>query len=115
LRIGNWFIGYNGKPFQWGLEHFEILTLEKNRPEIDEIIKSPIQLTEELLLKCGFDKNLVLITDNGEVRYYRDEEIHVGGWDSCTLGMVYISKCKYLHQLQNLYFALTGEELEIHL
>jgi hypothetical protein len=23
--------------------------------------------------------------------------------------------CEYLHQLQNLYFALTGEELEINL
>lgn len=54
LRIGNWFIGYNGKPFQWSLEHFELLTLEKNRPDIDEIIKSPIPLTEEILLKCGF-------------------------------------------------------------
>ena len=26
-----------------------------------------------------------------------------------------ICKVKYLHQLQNLYFALTGEELEIDL
>ena len=115
LRIGNWFIGYNGKPFQWSLGHFGLLTLKKNRPEIDDIIKSPIPLTEEILLKCGFDENMVLSTIEGEIRYYGDGDINIGGEDSCTLGMVYIAKCKYLHQLQNLYFALTGKELEVEL
>jgi len=76
---------------------------------------SPIPLTEEILLKCGFDENMVLSTIEGEIRYYGDGDINIGGEDSCTLGMVYIAKCKYLHQLQNLYFALTGKELEVEL
>lgn len=75
----------------------------------------PISLTEEILLNCGFDENMVLSTIEGEIRYYGDGNINIGGEDSCTLGMVYIAKCKYLHQLQNLYFALTGEELEVKL
>lgn len=83
--------------------------------DIDSDLAEPIPLTEELLLKCGFDENMVLSTIEGEIRYYGDGDINIGGEDSCTLGMVYIAKCKYLHQLQNLYFALTGEELEIHL
>lgn len=115
LRIGNWFIDYSNKPFQWDLEYSKLLTLERNRPDIDEVIKSPIQLTEEILLKCGFDENMVLSTIEGEIRYYGDGDINIGGEDSCTLGMVYIAKCKYLHQLQNLYFALTGKELEVEL
>lgn len=83
--------------------------------DIDSDLAEPIPLTEELLLKCGFDENMVLSTIEGEIRYYGDGDINIGGEDSCTLGMVYIAKCKYLHQLQNLYFALTGEELEINL
>ena len=73
----------------------------------------PVKLTENVLLMCGFDENMVLSTIEGEIRYYGDGDINIGGEDSCTLGMVYIAKCKYLHQLQNLYFALTGKELEV--
>jgi hypothetical protein len=70
----------------------------------------PIPLTEELLLKCcGFEdvserecdykyeKEGVCITDCFELLWYEQTPL------------------KYLHQIQNLYFALTGEELEINL
>lgn len=66
----------------------------------------PISLTSEILEKCAFKNggsywilNDVIIYDGelyGDFTYkynYADKEI------------------KYLHQLQNLYFALTGEEL----
>lgn len=75
----------------------------------------PIPLTEELLLKCGFDEYMVLVTEYGELRYYGNGQMDIGGYDSCTSGMVFTSECKYLHQLQNLYFALDGNELEINL
>ena len=69
----------------------------------------PIELTEEILLKCGFVKCS-----------YIDNHYNVLGmviWN-CN-GMFICNKngvqLKYLHQLQNLYFALTSKELEINI
>lgn len=70
----------------------------------------PIELTEEILLKCGFE-----FKPKGEEVYEQfwicnDFEIwqHSEGFchDFLNGGDV-----NYLHQLQNLYFALTNEEL----
>ena len=67
----------------------------------------PIQLTEEWLLDFGFEKD--------ELGWFFKEN------DYCSFGLFfkdnewlfYISdtKIKYVHQLQNLYFALTNNEL----
>ena len=116
LRIGNWFIGYNGKPFQWSLEHFEILTLEKNRANI---IKSPIPLTEYMLseftMKWGTDPqepNALMVFKNGEFEILKfEDEDHF----FYSNGRGFHADIIYLHQLQNLYFDLTGEELEVEL
>jgi len=113
LRIGNWFIGYDNKPFIWGLEHFSILLLEKNAPDIDELIKSPIPLTEEILLKCGFEfKNNAYFSPV----FNTAERIRiVGGNDNFhfIMNIHKAIKIKSLHQLQNLIFILTeGKELE---
>ncbi len=76
----------------------------------------PIPLTEEWLLKFGFEK--LLIGDGNE--YLID--VNGLGWSinikSKYVGFDYlenteIAKCLYVHQLQNLYFALTGEELQL--
>lgn len=69
---------------------------------------NPIPLTEELLLKCGFEKHKW-----GIITYYNsllelDADFHLKGVD-------YNIQVKYLHQLQNLYFDFTGEELEVNL
>ena len=81
----------------------------------------PISLTEEWLLKFGFRKDV----DLGEkTNYYylnnRDDSFYVdfdlGGYDEWHIGASnygYIRGIEYVHQLQNLYFALTGEELKI--
>ena len=97
---------------------------------------SPIPLTEEILLKCGFnmiDKEgfkISQIKKDGifslEIRgkYPRDTMfIRFDVSENsilCELSLfeknhrVYID-IKYLHQLQNLHFALTGKELDIKL
>ncbi len=69
----------------------------------------PIPLTEEWLLKFGF------ISNPYEDRYEKGL-IHV----ECdkTKGATYLwinnmPHIKHIHQLQNLYFAITGEELTI--
>lgn len=70
----------------------------------------PIPLTEEWLVKFGFEKledvgfkhdnvDFVLYGSEGEYSFCTNE-----GWDIND-------RIKYVHQLQNLFFALTGEEL----
>ena len=51
IMIGNWFIGYDDKPFQWGIEHFALLMLQKNAPTVDELIREPVLLTEDIMSK----------------------------------------------------------------
>lgn len=68
----------------------------------------PIPLTEELLLKCGFKPHYF-----GIKTYYNPllELDH----DLKLMGVDYNIQVKHLHQLMNLYFALTGKELEVKL
>ena len=74
----------------------------------------PIPLTEEWLLKFGFNKDLIgwdlIGWDKGDfdLRQYGNESGYRDyGLQFSGLGIEII----YVHQLQNLYFALTGEEL----
>ncbi len=67
-----------------------------------------IPLTEEWLLKFGFDKkgnkgklNVILSGNFG----YKNGKTYFNSW------VILESQPKYVNQLQNLYFALTGEEL----
>jgi hypothetical protein len=77
--------------------------------------RQPIELTGQILIKCGFSKNIdyklylddcYLVSDGEEVwaaKEFNDMEF--------TFSIGY----SYLHQLQNLYYCLTGKELEIKL
>lgn len=77
----------------------------------------PIPLTEEWLLKFGFEKNF---NNFYEKLINKDEDDFIGKLTDYFFAY-YIDKkdnypliyIKYVHQLQNLYFALTGEELTI--
>lgn len=94
---------------------------------------APIQVTEDILLKCGFSKiphftvTNSLILDIGRGRF-----LSVGNVDDANQ-MVWLQSISgdkvtdlicvhnydydgllYLHQLQNLHFALTGKELKIN-
>lgn len=68
----------------------------------------PIRLTEEILLKCGFSKIACFYSSKDETLELTHDFIV---WKPNTKKL----EIKYLHQLQNLYFALTGEELIIEL
>ena len=76
------------------------------RTYIDNL--NPIPLTEELLLKCGFEKHTW-----GIVTYY--SPLFELGADFHLKGVDYNIQVKSLHQLQNLYFDLGGQELEVKL
>jgi hypothetical protein len=79
------------------------------------LFHNPIPLTEEWLMKFGFVKgkfdNYVLVLDNefSKISYWSNsKKIELSNTRETTWGAV---NCMYLHQLQNLYFALTGTEL----
>jgi hypothetical protein len=75
----------------------------------------PIELTEEWFLKFGFDS---LDTSFGKLFEFRTGRY---AWLIDNFGSLHlyyseyenIANVKYVHQLQNLYFALTGQELEV--
>lgn len=111
LRIGNYV--YAGKNnFVCRFESFYGMTNFESKPDN----YSPIPLTEEWLLKFGFEK------DDDVNQYWICSElnhliyVYYEKSRSC-FAMIYNGSqfcvIQYVHQLQNLYFALTGEELEI--
>ena len=69
----------------------------------------PIPLTEEWLIKFGFEKlecwDDMYYFKIGDFQVY---EYNVSGYEYDDFNI------KHVHQLQNLYFALTGEELKIN-
>lgn len=72
----------------------------------------PIPITEEWLLKMGFQKS-----DSGRMYlnddfYFENGQLWIGAPDGQFWRYVMAQgNYDYIHQLQNLYFALTGEEL----
>jgi len=95
LRIGNWV----------DIESIDV-QVECLPIDYDYSVLEPIPLTEEWLIKFGFDGqdyNLFTIElSRNQFMILKDEWL-----------IVISNNCKYVHQLQNLYFALTGEELTI--
>jgi hypothetical protein len=123
LRIGNWVKLFND-------EFNKIHVISKTAIQVEggiiggEVFKleqiQPIPLTPEILEKCGFVKQYdECVFDFGNSRIeqviWADSEpewkfrrILGNDLTSWRHGMIAIN---YLHQLQNLVFALTGEEL----
>lgn len=114
LRIGNWVqTKQTEKQFQVTTSTFEVLSVVESQYK-------PIPLTEEWLKRFGFDKDEEY-DEGGLVDYrwtlmYRSLEF-VSFWNSEELNGVNQPQTgvdiEYVHQLQNLYFALTGEELTL--
>ena len=76
--------------------------------DIDHEDLIPIPLSEEWLIRAGFekysDKEFYIYTSKeNEVRFYKSDS----DWNLAY----FITETRYVHQLQNLYFWLTGEEL----
>ena len=97
LRIGNWFF-YKGKDVQWSIEDFA--EWGKN---IEKLIE-PILITPEWLERFGFEKKPIHWEGAIDLMADGDEWNFESGYIDINI--------KYVHQLQNLYYALTGKELE---
>jgi len=103
---------YTGKKENWENRNQSISM------KVKKSIKNlkPIPLTEEWLIKIGFAK---INHINGYSFYSLSKskinKCHIDIYDSKTQYMGYsVKHCKYLHELQNLYFVLTGLELIIN-
>lgn len=71
-----------------------------------------IPLTEEWLVRLGFDKYSQLRREEFMLDYF-DGKIIINAYSSDDNEGAISTNIKHVHQLQNLYFALTGEELTI--
>ena len=118
LRIGNYvkYLTLNGNS--------EILANGIYLFELGELELDPILLTEEWLLKFGFENN----KHGNWNRYFKDGiyprsfafqfykngrvDFWYGDFNVGNLNRIKYNPLQYVHQLQNLYFALTGKELE---
>lgn len=115
LRIGNWVnVGYNK---QFDLDDFENYFGEWKAFSNDAI--EPIPLTPEILEKAGFEDVKYAwkleVKDSGFIVMHNNDKASFVTGDYDELGFQLKYEIKYLHQLQNIYFALTGKELEINL
>jgi len=120
LRIGNWVQGkplnipglhINGTNGRFEITGFGISLMESDMQNAMGF--RPIPFDEEWLLKMGFKRESARMlpskfhyANGGPITFYSsDIAIKVYG--------NYMYNIKYVHQLQNLYFALTGEELTL--
>lgn len=111
LRIGNYIREIDLSNFHTvvNIESFPeaIIYIDNGKP-LDEKDAMPIELTPEILQKAGFElKSTLLDYCKGNVSIRQKQNGYEVAW--------YHSTIHYLHQLQNLYFALTNEELTITL
>lgn len=76
---------------------------------------TPVILTEELLVQYGFEKiNHIHGYSFFTLHKSKVNKCNIDIYNTKTLYMSYsVNHCQYLHQLQNLYFAITGNEIKL--
>ena len=138
LRIGNYILDYEAdadESIYWQVEEIQRLS---NDSKLNQTVGvtyrrgscwscdiCPVPLTAEWLLKLGFDKDD--LTVNLYVKHFKEYSLQLyqngfsgtlekdASWFTTIKGyndQVTLTK-QYVHQLQNLYHALTGKELTI--
>ena len=112
LRLGN-LVRYNDMTTVDIEVDIEDLILIKE--QLDGCTYSPIPLTEEWLIKLGFESGT---DNNGTLPVFRKGKYTFARWGrnkwQFWINTVDIyNSPQYVHQLQNLYFALTGGELKM--
>lgn len=114
LRFGNLVYDTGGKVNTINIEAFKYL-LSYGGTDICQV--KPIPLTEDWLVKFGFKKSkerndffrfkkiIAIIDIDDDVSFY---------FNDMSNSNTYLGIRKYVHQLQNLVYALIGEELKIN-
>lgn len=134
LRIGNWVEHphlLNGKEVKYGqvvdISDYDVIegstgviAIKRFKMQSSNHFQ-PIPLTEEWLVKFGFEKdetNLKMFNKKSTTSlveyYFILDGYNFGLYNELMQSEIHIDlEVKYVHQLQNLYFALTGDELTI--
>lgn len=128
LRIGNLIIIYSKESPAISETHLvepTTLMMLLNTISSRGMAFEPIQLTEEWLLKMGFLPSRLNIKNyfhpSTILFELRNVSVLDGGFkirigvDEAFSFKAISTEIQFVHQLQNLYFALTGEELDIKL
>ena len=108
LRIGN--LVYYDKTSVI-IEIGDLVVLQQHEKKELPTLYGPIPLTEEWPLKFRFKR---LSHSNDYLK--GDFKIDLKGYFFIyikDIGWILLCQVKYIHKLQNLYFALTGQELEM--
>lgn len=127
LRIGNiigWRTGFGGLIIGQAFEvHADKIAISSAVPEGEEggqgFMKiagiEPVPLTPEWLERCGFlaHKNGLLVANGVFIEHKPPRFVTLFYSDGTSYARPMGKHIEYLHQLQNLYFDLTGEELTI--
>lgn len=105
LRIGNYVNWINTK------EQDALFLIEEIKQLNYHDCFQPIPLTEEWLLKFRFKETKEAKT----IKWFNKGKLDIVLSDENFIVFDYLvlKHIKHVHQLQNLYFALTGEELQI--
>ena len=124
LRIGN-IVMYDGDIVKViGIKQTGLLCevwLEDIYDSVDIEELKPIKLIEDILLKCGFEliydgyytRELYLIQDTRFDFLINKQNFELS--ELVYIGDTYYRNVRYLHELQNLYYAITKQELEVNL
>lgn len=118
LRIGNWVNDIGGNPAQ-------IIRLAEGKKPLE----TAIRITDEILEQCGFVNEGKIWNDyelwSFKKQHHQDFDIQYShsingnqkGYRLITEYGRHVNEegILYLHELQNLYFALTQQELEVKL
>lgn len=131
LRIGNWvllkrdfYATKAGQPYKIRNVGVDYLDHWQDMGASDSLKASqvePIPLTEEILLKAGFKNDSyanfsIKVADYAHLVYSFKEYTCITLSEFVTVADHDLNvKCEYVHQIQNLYFALTGTEIDIEL
>jgi len=138
LRIGNWVMvddklldkNASREAYFHQMQGFDIYKISE-REEGEENGLRGVDITERMLLSCGFklDEGFALAgfsnkydlnipvkgINNNEITYYICQQLKVKNFGTYTVdGYWAANNFKYIHQLQNLFFDLTGNELTIN-
>jgi len=117
LRLGN-HINYEFKKDSGNKKEIPVTIQDIKYIETQSMFYyTPIVLTEEWMLNLGFSSSILTEEKEGNTKIYFNI-INIYQINENLNEFMFFSdnadvKIKYLHELQNLYFALTREELKV--
>ena len=116
LRIGNMLEYFIDEGWERTIIDWQDLKRITEYPTKFNYYHRPIPITDELLLECGCiliyksDCSIILtLSDKHDISIKWSKVL---GWRFVLNG--FVKQFDYFHQLQNLYFTLTGEDLIIN-